>query len=469
MAQLRSQDRAYLEPCAILRTQLGHDFSGYRAQTFLRRVERRMQVVNASSLQKYIARLKSDHDEVVLLFRDLLIRVTSFFRDAEAFEALEAKAIPQLFKGKTADGAVRVWVPGCATGEEAYSLAILLREQLDRLKGAPKVQVFATDIDDAAIATARLGRYPATLLDGLSAQRRERFFWLAQGSYVVTKEIRDLCTFSGHNLVRDPPFSRMDLVSCRNLLIYMNTDLQAKVIPTFHYSLLPGGILLLGGSESAAQHGDLFEPIDKAARIFRRRDTQSPDLQLSVSLNPPRDANSSRAMIAQDGTQNMADLKSSSSAAGGNRMSSGGAVSDGGRIAPASDFEELLQPLPVNPDNLARLQHALRSTEERLRSLEEEHQTALEELRSSNEELHSVNEEMQSTNEELETSKEELQSLNEELHTVNLRLTEKVDELDKQPTAIFGTCSRAPRLPRSSSTGTSSFAVSRPPSRPSIT
>ncbi len=429
-------EAARLEICGILRAQLGHDFSGYRPPTFLRRVERRMQVVNAASLQKYIVRLQSDHNEVVLLFRDLLIRVTSFFRDAQAFEALEAKVIPRLFRGKTADGAVRVWIPGCATGEEAYSLAILLREQLDRLKGAPKVQVFATDIDDAAIATARQGRYPATLLDGLSDARRERFFSLRQGSYLVTKEIRDLCTFSSHNLVRDPPFSRMDLVSCRNLLIYMNTDLQAQVIPTFHYSLVPGGILLLGGSESAAQHRELFEPLDKAARIFRRRDTQSPDLQLDAQLNPPKQANSSPAMVAQDGTQNMSGRNSRSSAGNGDRKTLDKAKSDGAQMPPSSDFEALLQPLAVSGENLVRVQDALRSTEERLRSLEEEHQTALEELRSSNEELHSVNEEMQSTNEELETSKEELQSLNEELHTVNSRLTEKVDEVDKANTDL---------------------------------
>ena len=145
-----------------------------------------------------------------------------------------------MFEDKKADAAVRVWVPGCATGEEAYSLAILLREHMDKLRESRKCSCFATDIDDSSIATARLGRYPATLLDGLAQQRRDRFFMYSQGSYVVSKEIRDLCTFSTHNLVRDPPFSRMDLVSCRNLLIYMNSDLQGRVIPIFHYSLGPG-------------------------------------------------------------------------------------------------------------------------------------------------------------------------------------------------------------------------------------
>ena len=171
-----------------------------------------------------------------------------------------------------------MWVPGCATGEEAYSLAILLREYMDSVDGAPQVQLFATDIDEAAITAARLGRYPATLLEGLSAERLARFFNLSHGSYVVSKEIRDLCTFSTHNLIRDPPFSMMNLVSCRNLLIYMDPDLQARVIPTFHYALAPGGMLLLGSAESVAQHAELFDTVDKSARIYRKRDVRSPDL-----------------------------------------------------------------------------------------------------------------------------------------------------------------------------------------------
>jgi two-component system, chemotaxis family, CheB/CheR fusion protein len=417
-------DAARREICAILRRQLGHDFSDYRAQTFMRRVERRMQVRNRRTLPDYIAILRGDHEEAVLLFRDLLIRVTSFFRDKRTFDALEAQVIPTLFDGKKADAAVRVWVPGCATGEEAYSLAILLRESMDKLRGVPKVQLFATDIDAASITTARLGRYPATLLDGLAPGRRERFFSASQGGYVVTKEIRDLCTFSTHNLVRDPPFSRMDLVSCRNLLIYMNSDLQRRVIPIFHYSLMPGGILLLGGSESASQHDNLFEPLDKAARIFRRRPVAGPDLQLGLhrpvieTSTPPRIHGVQEAAISSENpsTPSAAALSD--------------AMARNGRRGRSGSMESLLGPLAPSAEAVAQLQAAIISLDEELHALIEEHQTALEELRSSNEELHSVNEEMQSTNEELETSKEELQSLNEELHTVNSRLTEKIDEVD---------------------------------------
>ena len=169
-------DTARLSICEILRSRLGHDFSQYKDKTFLRRVRRRMQVLGLPTLPAYVAHLGADHGEAVLLFRDLLIGVTTFFRDAGAFEAVKQVVVPRLFEGKGASDAVRVWVPGCATGEEAYSLAILLREHMDGLDGTPRVQVFATDIDEAAIGTARAGRYPATLLDGLSPERRDRFF-----------------------------------------------------------------------------------------------------------------------------------------------------------------------------------------------------------------------------------------------------------------------------------------------------
>ena len=296
-------DTARLSICEILRARLGHDFSQYKDKTFLRRVQRRMQVVGVSQLTDYVAALEQDQGEAALLFRDLLIGVTTFFRDADAFEAVKRVVVPRLFEGKGANDAVRVWVPGCATGEEAYSLAILLREHMDGLPVVPRVQVFATDIDEPAIATARSGRYPATLLDGLSPDRRERFFSHAENSYLVSKDIRDLCTFSAHSLIRDPPFSRMNLVSCRNLLIYLDADLQAAVIPAFHYSLAPGGVLLLGNSETVTRHEGLFAPLEKEHRIFQRRDGPSPPLRVPQRFaqsepgsrtSEPRDGKSQR-------------------------------------------------------------------------------------------------------------------------------------------------------------------------------
>ena len=420
-------ERLRLEICSLLRVQLGHDFSGYRSQTFMRRVERRMLVLNAATLPEYVARLGQSPDECTMLFRDLLIRVTSFFRDQETFDTLRDKVIPLLFADKRADATVRVWIPGCATGEEAYSLAILMREHMDQIDGPPRIQIFATDIDEAAITTARAGRYPTGLLEGLTSQRLERFFVPSLGGYVVSKDIRSLCTFSVHNLVRDPPFSMMSLVSCRNLLIYMNPELQARIIPVFHYALVPNGILLLGGAESVVQHADLFATIDKSARIFQRRAGRSPDLNLSWQHRPPDafriprfDSSSSPTAIphAKDGVP-VRDMHDDH----GPNISIA-------QISRAGKFEKILGAVEPTREVVIDLQSALASVCDELGSLAEQYQSALEELRSANEELHSVNEEMQSTNEELETSKEELQSLNEELHTVNIRLTDKIGELD---------------------------------------
>ncbi len=281
-------DAVRLAICEILRSRLGHDFTQYKRQTFMRRVQRRMQVLKLTSFDAYLAMLETDREQVVLLFRDLLISVTSFFRDADAFAAIERDIIPRLFQGKDAGSEVRIWVPGCATGEEAYSLAILLREHLDGLTNRPKVQVFATDIDEVAITTARGGRYPATLLEGMPAERRTRFFSEGPAGYLVRQEARELCTFSAHSLIRDPPFSRVDFISCRNLLIYMDNDLQDRVIPIFHYALVPGGTLMLGVSETIGRHERLFTPLDRAHRIFMRHDGpgEPPTLSLAAFREP---------------------------------------------------------------------------------------------------------------------------------------------------------------------------------------
>ena len=271
--------------CAILLDQTGHDFSGYKTRTFYRRLERRMQVLQIPALDAYAAHLRDDPGEVNTLFRDLLIGVTNFFRDAKAFEALEKLVMPRLLAGKRAQDTIRVWVPGCATGEEVYSLAIMLREQAEQARSRAKLQIFATDIDEASLAVARSGRYPDTLLEGVSKARLGRFFTAEGTSYVINKPIRDMVVFSSHSVVRDPPFSRMDLISCRNLLIYLNSELQGHVIPVFHYALKPGGFLFLGTSENIAQHADLFAPLDKRNRVFERRG-DSVRLQLPLLFKP---------------------------------------------------------------------------------------------------------------------------------------------------------------------------------------
>ena len=276
------------EICALLRNRLGHDFSGYKEKTFLRRVQRRMHVNHIATPEAYVERLRQDIKEVGALFRDLLISVTNFFRDAEAFALLEKEAIPKLFAERGADDTVRVWVPGCATGEEVYSIAILMREHMDRLTAVPRVQIFATDIDERALVVARAGRYPAALLEGVSPERRDRFFIADGGTFSLTKEVRDLCIFSPHSVIRDPPFSRLDLISCRNLLIYFGADVQKQVIPTFHYALRPGGYLFLGASENVSQFSELFAPIDKKNRLFRARENGVPKVRVPLVVSGAR-------------------------------------------------------------------------------------------------------------------------------------------------------------------------------------
>jgi len=260
---------------ALLRERTGHDFSEYKDPTSQRRVQRRMQVIQTTKLEDYVERLRTDPEEVSALFRDLLIGVTSFFRDPVAFRVLETIVVPMLFKDKGADDELRVWVTGCSTGDEAYSIAILLREHMDRLRVAPKMKIFATDIDEAAMKTARAARFPAASVKEVAPERLERFFLHEAGSYRLAKEVRDMCIFSTHNVIRDPPFSRLDLISCRNLLIYLNPGLQRQIIPLFHYALRPGGCLFLGLSENVAKHNDLFRSLDRKNRLFQRRDLVS--------------------------------------------------------------------------------------------------------------------------------------------------------------------------------------------------
>ena len=258
----------------LLRAQTGHDFSQYKPSTIYRRIERRMAVHQIDGIDGYVKYLQQTPGEVQALFNDLLIGVTNFFRDPEAFAALEAKVIPKLFEGKAAGAAVRVWCTGCSTGEEAYSIAILLQERLELLRASYKVQVFATDIDSRAIAIARTGVYPASIADDITPERLARFFTAEPdgSAYRVHKGIRDLLVFSEQDIIKDPPFSRLDLISCRNLMIYLGAELQKKLISLFHYALRPGGILFLGTSETAGEQGDLFAVLERKAKIYQRKE-----------------------------------------------------------------------------------------------------------------------------------------------------------------------------------------------------
>ena len=258
----------------LLRAQTGHDFSQYKPSTIHRRIERRMAVHQVDTMEAYVNYMQQTPSEVEALFRDLLIGVTSFFRDTEAFTALEKQVIPRLFASKPASSAIRVWSPGCSTGEDAYSLAILLAERQEEMKQSFKIQVFATDIDSQAIATARAGSYPTSIAADISPERLARFFTVEPdgSAYRIHKGIRDMVIFSEQDVIKDPPFSRLDMISCRNLMIYMGGDLQKKLIPLFHYALNPGGTLFLGTSETVGEFDDLFSALDRKLKLYQRMD-----------------------------------------------------------------------------------------------------------------------------------------------------------------------------------------------------
>ncbi|HEX8176172.1 MAG TPA: CheR family methyltransferase [Pyrinomonadaceae bacterium] len=264
------EEIALRELLALLRARTRHDFSGYKRATLLRRIERRLQVTESEDLPAYIEHVRHHPDELKDLLRDLLISVTNFFRDREAFRKLESEVVPQLFAGKTSSDQIRVWAAGCATGEEAYSITMLLMEYADTLASPPTIQIFATDIDEDALTGARMGVYPHTIEADVSPERLKRFFVKDGHYYRVRREMREAILFAPHNVLRDPPFSKLSLVSCRNLLIYINRNMQERILEIFHYALKPEGYLFLGSSESAEGLTDLFKPVDKKHRIFKR-------------------------------------------------------------------------------------------------------------------------------------------------------------------------------------------------------
>ena len=254
-----------------IRARTGHDFSNYKRPTMMRRITRRMAVNEVTELASYAAMVRERPGELQALLKDLLISVTHFFRDADAFDALEARVIPQLFQGKGEEDQVRVWVAGCATGEEAYSIGILLLEHAGTLGAPPAVQVFATDLDGASIAAARQGLYTLNDAADVSPERLRRFFGKEGEAYRVRQELREAILFSPHNIIKDPPFSHLDLVSCRNLLIYLNRTAQRRVMEVIHFALAPGRYLFLGSSESIEASSDLFAPFEQDANLFQSR------------------------------------------------------------------------------------------------------------------------------------------------------------------------------------------------------
>jgi two-component system CheB/CheR fusion protein len=270
----------------LLQQRTGHDFSGYKPAAVARRIQRRMRVHHLVDASEYLALLKSHPHELDLLFSELLINVTSFFRDSEPFHSLEPLLRQRLAARTPGDPALRLWVAGCSTGEEAYSIAMLLAEINSDSDKRSAAQIFATDIDPAVIEYARLGLYPAGIAADVGAERLARYFTPEGNNYRITKQIRELCVFAIQSLIKDPPFTKLDFVSCRNLLIYLDSSTQQRLFPLFHYALKPGGLLLLGSSETIAGFEHLFKPLDRKHKIYERL-ALAPEAQTGYEGRPP--------------------------------------------------------------------------------------------------------------------------------------------------------------------------------------
>ncbi|MBE0680875.1 MAG: PAS domain-containing protein [Anaerolineales bacterium] len=298
----------------ILRAQTGHDFSHYKKTTIHRRIERRIGLHHMDNIAAYVRFLRENPQEVELLFNELLIGVTNFFRDPAAWESLKTEALPKLLAKRAPQQTLRAWVPACSTGEEAYSLAMLFEEALDSLKPHKtvkkfKLQIFATDLDLHAIERARAGVYPQNISADVSPERLSHFFVKEERGYRVSKSIREMVIFAPQNIIMDPPFTKLDLLTCRNLLIYLTPELQKKLLPLFHYSLKPDGILFLGTSETIGGFDDLFAPVDGKMRLYRRLETGQPaqGVEFPTAFSKARPSPSARLIKPSVNIQSLAD------------------------------------------------------------------------------------------------------------------------------------------------------------------
>jgi len=308
---------------ALLQARSGVDFAQYKRATPSRRVLRRMTLRRIADIEGYVQYLENNPKEIEALYQDLLIHVTSFFRDPDAFAALASSVFPEILKGHRGEGPVRFWVPGCSSGEEAYSLAIAFVEFLGSRPAALPIQIFATDILETSIDSARSGKYPENAVSELSQERLERFVKL-NGHYQVNKNIRELCVFAKHDLTKDPPFSNLDLISCRNVLIYLGTDAQARAMGNFHYALRPGGFLLLGTSEAIGRFPDLFDAVDRKHKIFSRR----PGLARALIAPRPAGYPLGRAKIARGESEAVFDPREEADRTLLSRLAPAGVVVD---------------------------------------------------------------------------------------------------------------------------------------------
>lgn len=467
--------------CAVLHSRLGRDFGQYKTSTLMRRVRRRMQVLRIEDADGYIEHLRTSVDEPELLFREILISVTRFFRDAAIFKTLGETVLPKLVVAGEHDTPIRVWVAGCATGEEAYSLAILFKEACLRAEHPRRVTIFATDIDDRAVNFARAGLYGDAIEADLDAERLERHFVKEGSRYRVAKHIREMCVFSAHDLVKDPPFSKLDLISCRNLLIYFEAGLQQRVMATFHYGLKEEGILLLGPSETVATSARQFAAIDKRSRIYRRLEGQGvPRPQLPArpsrvralpeqNAAEPTEDHAARLMVqytpafvvvdAQHDIQRFsgAMAKFLEPVSGNASLNLFGLLhtelraparsllrqaADQHRrveeqatfiVAGQSEIANLIVEPMVEPAGTRSILIAFQEVKQRRAPLPEQPTgdmtVSQAELLAAQDRLQTVTEELETANEELQSSNEEFQSVNEELHSTVEELETSKEEL----------------------------------------
>jgi len=430
---------------ALLRASTSVNFSQYKPATLKRRIARRMNLHRIDALSDYAAYLRQDPQEAEKLFQDILINVTGFFRDPEIFDFLKREIFPALVKGRPKDAPLRIWTAGCSTGEEAYSLAIALAEFFDTEKHRFPVQIFGTDINETMIEKARKGIYPASIAESVSPARLRRFFTDEGGRYRIAKTVRDMCVFAKQDLPRDPPFSHLDMISCRNVFIYLESAVQKKIFPVFHYALKPGGFLLLGKSETVGEFHDVFALEDKAHKLYSRK----------ISTDRPRLAGFSpvRARPRVIAAPSVAAKKTSTPAPPGRASVSLKNLKEADRPVGSQSAVRKLAPKKIahpparkgggNISEVERLRRELAAAQEDLHTLREEQESAREEFQSANEEILSSNEELQSINEELETAKEELQSTNEELITVNDELQTRNVELNQVNNDLINVLSSA--------------------------
>src|SRR5262245_35615256 len=481
-----TDERQFETLLGFLQQQRGFDFTGYKRPSLMRRVHRRMQTLELKSFDDYRDYLEVHQEEFGQLFNTILINVTSFFRDTAAWDYLTRETLPAMLRGKTEHEHVRVWSAGCASGEEAYTIAIALAEQMGDERFRECVKIYATDVDEEALTQARHASYTAPQLEPLSDQRRERYFERANGRYVFRSDLRRAVIFGRNDLVQDAPISRLDLLVCRNTLMYFNAETQAKILGRFHFALNGdgngNGYLFLGRAEMLLTHGNLFAPLDLKCRVFakvpplfprrapalvaleninggdmngnqRLRELaleESPVPRIVVDTNNVLSLASSRARVLfslspkdigrplQDLEisyrptdlrslieQAFAERRSITQTSVERRFPSGESQYYDVVVAPL--YDEAQKPIGAAVSFL----DVTRNTrlQEELRRSHEEIQTTNEELQSSNEELETTNEELQSSNEELETTNEELQSTNEELETMNEELQSTNEEL----------------------------------------